>query len=134
MINQERVKQLYKIALYEQKEEKKYEVTGRFYKSDFIGKEVIKSIFSGTIAYGLMVVMWVIVNLEELAQMLVNFEILEVALKLGLLYVGFLVIYLFATILVYNIRYNKGRKKLEEYMQHLKVVNKMYERDEKLKM
>ena len=55
MINQERVKQLYKIALYEQKEEKNHEAVGQLFKSDFIGKEVVKSIFSGTIAYCLMV-------------------------------------------------------------------------------
>lgn len=134
MINQERVKQLCKIALYEQNEEKKYEATGRFFKSDFIGKEVIKSIFSGTIAYGLMVVMWVIMNIEELTEMLLTFEIIEVVLKLGMFYVGFLLIYLFVTILVYHVRYEKGRKKLEEYIQNLKVIDKMYERDEKLKM
>lgn len=134
MINQERVKQLYKIALYEQKEEKQYETTGQFYKSDFIGKEVVKSIFSGTIAYGLMVVIWVICNLESIAKMLLNFEIFDAALKIGLMYIGFLVLYVFATILVYNVRYKKGRKKLEEYMKHLHTVDKMYERDEKLKM
>lgn len=133
MINQERVKQLYQIALYEQKEEKYYEATGQFFKSDFIGKQVIKSIFSGTIAYGLMVVIWVICNLESIAQMLLNFEIFDTVLKIGVMYIGFLFVYLVITIAVYHVRYKKGRKKLEEYMKHLQTVDKMYERDEKLK-
>ena len=134
MINQERVKQCYKIALYEQKEEKQHEAVGQFFKSDFIGREVIKSIFTGTIAYCLMVVIWAICNIEEIMQMLLDFEIFDVALDIGFMYVGFLAIYVFATILVYNVRYKNSRKKLEEYMQHLKTVDKMYERDEKLKM
>ena len=132
MINQERVKQLYKIALYEKKEEKQSEDTGKFFKSDFIGKEIVKSIFSGTIAYGLMVVIWAICNLEAIEQMLLSLEIVEVAITFGIIYVGFLVAYLIITILVYHVRYKKGRKKLEEYMKHLKIVDKMYERDEKL--
>ena len=134
MINQERVKQLYKIALYEKNEEKQYEDTGKFFKSDFIGKEIVKSIFSGTIAYCLMMVIWVICNLQAIEQMLINLEIIGVAIEFGILYLGFLVTYLIITILVYHVRYKKGRKKLEEYITHLKIVNKMYERDEKLNM
>lgn len=134
MINQERVKQLYKIALYEQKEEKHYEATGQFFKSDFVGIQVVKSIFSGTIAYGLMVVIWVLCNLENIAQMLLNFEIFDTVLKIGVIYIVFLLVYLFLTILIYHVRYKKGRKKLEEYMNDLRTVEKMYERDEKLKM
>ena len=51
MINTERVKNLTKIALYEQKEEKQQRQTGLFYKIDYIGKELIKSFFSAKIAY-----------------------------------------------------------------------------------
>ena len=134
MINQERVKQLYKIALYEKNEEQQCEATGRFFKSDFIGKEIVKSIFSGTIAYGLMMVIWVICNLEEIERMFVELEIIEVAIDFGILYIGFLVAYLIITILVYHVRYKKGRKKLEEYIKNLKIVDKMYERNEKLNM
>uniref|UniRef100_UPI004055A213 hypothetical protein n=1 Tax=Agathobacter sp. TaxID=2021311 RepID=UPI004055A213 len=134
MINRERVKQLYKIAIYEQNEEKQHEAVGQYYKSDFIGKEILKSIFSGTITYGLMVAVWGICNITKVEEMLLDFEILEAALKIGLMYVGFMAIYLFATALIYNVRYEKGRKKLETYIKDLKAVEKMYERDEKLKM
>lgn len=132
MINQERVKQLYKIALYQKNEEKQCEATGKFFKSDFIGIEIVKSIFSGTIAYGLMMVIWVICNLESIEQMFVELKIIEVAINFGILYIGFLVAYLIITILVYHVRYKKGRKKLEEYIKNLKIVDKMYERNEKL--
>ena len=134
MINQERVKQLYKIALYEQKEEKKHEAVGQLYKSDFIGKEVIKSIFCATIAYCLMVVVWVICNFETIVEMLMNLEILDMAKDIGMMYAVFLIVYVFITVLIYHTRYKKSREKLEQYMERLKIVDKMYERDEKLKM
>ena len=132
MINQERVKQLYKIALYEKNEEKQCEDTGKFFKSDFIGKEIVKSIFSGTIAYGFMMVIWAICNLQVIEKILLNLEIVELGIKFGILYVGFLIAYLIITILVYHMRYKNGRKNLEEYIKRLKIVDKMYERDEKL--
>ena len=60
MVNEERVKQLYKIAVYEQNEEKEHRQAGQFYRSDYIGKEVVKSFFSGSIAYLIMLALWAI--------------------------------------------------------------------------
>ena len=54
MVNEERVKQLYKIAIYEQTEEKHSRQTGLYYRSDYIGKEIVKSFFTGSIAYMIM--------------------------------------------------------------------------------
>jgi len=51
-----------------------------------------------------------------------------------LVYVGFILVYLFATYIVYALRYIKGKKKLERYKGHLKELNQMYEREEKLKL
>ena len=79
-----------------------------------------------------MMVIWAICNLQAIEQMLLNLEIIEVAIEFGIIYVGFLVSYLIITMLVYHVRYKKSRKKLEEYIKRLKIVDKMYERNEKL--
>ncbi len=134
MINEERVKQLYKIALYEQNEERTNRQIGQYYRSDFIGKELIKSIFTGTLAFMCFVILWALASWEDMLDSINNLEIVGTAIELLILYVIFLLIYLGATYILYRIRYEMGKKKVKTYADNLKTAYKMYEREEKLKM
>ena len=133
MVNEERVKQLYKIAIYEQSEEKKHRDTGLYYRSDYIGKEVVKSFFTGSIAYVIIVVLWVMSNLDLVMHQINTLEIIDTVVVMIGLYLLFLVIYIFITALVYYLRYKKSKKKLDVYVSDLKVAHNMFEREEKLK-
>lgn len=134
MINEERVKQLYKIALYDQNDEKQNRQVGQYYRSDYVGKEMIKSIFTGTFAFGCIAILWLLSSWEDVLESINNLEIVDTAIEMIIIYVVFMVIYLAATYLVYNIRYSAGRKKMKEYTSNLKTAQKMYEREEKLKL
>ena len=134
MINEERVKKLYKIALYEQNEERTNRQIGQYYRSDFIGKELIKSIFTGTLAFMCFVILWALASWEDMLDSINNLEIVGTAIELLILYVIFLLIYLGATYILYRIRYEMGKKKVKTYADNLKTAYKMYEREEKLKM
>ena len=134
MINEERVKQLYKIALYEQKEEKKHRQIGQYYKSDYIGKEMMKSIITGTLAVGCFAILWMLSSWEDVLDSINNLEIIETAIQMIIYYGIFMVVYLPATYLVYRARYDAGKKKIKEYTTDLKMAHKMFEREEKLKM
>lgn len=134
MVNLEKVKHQSQIAFYEQNEEKQNRGIGQYYRSDFIGKEIIKSIFTGTFAYVVMVALWVMSNMEAVLDSMNDLSIIYTMFIVVLVYVGFIVIYLFVTYMVYAIRYIKGKKKMDLYKGHLKALNQMYEREEKLKL
>lgn len=134
MVNLEKVKHQSQIAFYEQNEEKQNRGIGQYYRSDFIGKEIIKSIFTGTFAYVVMVALWVMSNMEAVLDSVNDLSIIYTMFIVVLVYVGFIVIYLFVTYMVYAIRYIKGKKKMDLYKGHLKALNQMYEREEKLKL
>lgn len=133
MVNEERIKRLYKIAIYEQTEEKQHRQTGQFYRSDYIGKEVVKSFFSGSIAYVIMAVLWMISNWALVLHQINTLEIIDTVVVMLVIYVLFLVVYLFATALLYYFRYKHSKKKLDGYVHDLKVAQSMFEREEKLK-
>ena len=133
MINEERVKQLYKIAIYEQTEEKEHHQTGLYYRSDYISKEVVKSFFSGSIAYVIMALLWVMSNWDLVMHQINTLEIIDTVIVMLVGYVLFLVVYLFATALVYYFRYKHSKKKLDEYVGDMKKAYNMFEREEKLK-
>ena len=133
MINEERVKQLCKIAIYEKNEEKEHRETGLYFRGDFIGKEVVKSFFTGTIAYMLIATLWVISNMELVLHQINTLEIIDTVVVMIILYALFLVVYLFGTVLVYYFKYKRSKKRLDGYMEDLKVAYNMFEREEKLK-
>ena len=133
MVNEDRVKQLYKIAVYEQNEEKEHRETGLFYRSDYIGKEIVKSFFTGSFAYAILAILWVISNLDLVLYQINTLEIIDTAFVMLALYLLFLAIYLFATAMVYYYRYKHSKKKLDVYVTNLKIAHNMFEREEKLK-
>ena len=133
MVNEDRVKQLYKIAIYEQTEEKEHRQAGQYYRSDYIGKEVVKSFFTGSFAYLIMAVLWMISNWDMVLHQINTLEIIDTVVVMVVIYILFMVVYLFATALVYYYRYKSSKKKLDAYIQNLKVAYSMFEREEKLK-
>ena len=133
MVNEDRVKQLYKIAIYEQTEEKEHRQAGQYYRSDYIGKEVVKSFFTGSFAYLIMAALWMISNWDMVLHQINTLEIIDTVAVMVVVYILFMVVYLFATAVVYYYRYKSSKKKLDAYIQNLKVAYGMFEREEKLK-
>ena len=133
MVNEERVKQLYKIAIYEQNEEKQHREAGLYYRSDYIAKEVVKSFFSGSVAYFIMVSLWAISNWSLVLYQINTLEIVGTVVTTLILYVIFLAAYLFVTALVYYFRYKESKQKLDGYIENLTAAHSMFEREEKLK-
>lgn len=134
MINEEKVKELYHVALYDTKERKEYEQVSRYYMKDYLVKEVLKSFFAGTIAFMGLLALYIMYNMDVLLAEINSMDIMETAMRYILLYVAFMLAYIFVTILVYALRYTKARKRLCENEEHLKKVYKMYEREEKIKL
>lgn len=133
MVNEDRVKQLYKIAIYEKNEEKLHRQTGQYFRSDYVAKEVMKSIFTGTFAYLIMMVLWMMSNWSLVLHQINTLEIINTLAIMFIFYLGFMIIYLFATVMVYFFRYKHSQKKLEAYVEDLQVAHNMFEREEKLK-
>ena len=71
--------------------------------------------------------------MEEVMQMLNSVEVLPFLTSISVKYLVFMVVYLFATYMIYQIRYTQGRKKVKKYYAHVKQINKLYRRDEKIK-
>ena len=94
---------------------------------------MIKSFFSGTIAFILLVVLWGIGDVSALIAFINNADVIDLLIHIVMLYAGFMAIYLFITAVVYRVRYDKRRRKLHQYAKHVNKVQEMYRREDKLK-
>lgn len=133
MINEDKVKELFYVARYDSEEDRFQKQMSSYYGWDFIWKEVLKSFFTGTFAFTGLTVLAVFTNAKQLLADINKIDFQSAGVMLGLIYIAFMLAYIMITIIVYAVRYKTGRKKARQYMEHLKRVGKMYEREEKLK-
>ena len=133
MVNEDRVKQLYELAIYEKNEEKLNREAGLYYQMDYVAKEVLKSILTGSMAYGIMAILWMIGNWDLVMHQVNTLEIIDTAGVMAVIYLVFMLVYLAATIALYRYRYKESKKKLDAYVDNLKKAYSMFDREEKLK-
>lgn len=133
MINERRVKELCHMAVYDTGKDKTDQQMGQYYLWDYVSKELIKSFFSGTIAYLLLVLLWAMSSLERVSMLINNLNVLGLAVSLVVLYIGFMAVYLFVTAVVYSVRFANGRKRLKKYEEHMAQARRLYHREDQQK-
>lgn len=133
MINEERVREMYQMAVFDEHKEKECRQMGQYYKWDYVVKELLKSFFTGTIAYILLSVLWGISDIEGVTAYLNSPELIDIAVHFIILYIAFIAVYLIVTAIVYSVRYRNGHRQLRRYVNHLKRVHGMYKREDRLK-
>jgi uncharacterized membrane protein len=126
MLNEERIILMTHMASYEMNEGKKNEAIGRFFRSDYIAIQVLKSIVSATIAYGILFGLYVLYNFETLMGNLYQMDLIAFAQDVLIWYAVVVVVYAVISYLMYSFRYFRARKSLKTYYNHLKKLNALY--------
>ncbi|MEE1251309.1 MAG: hypothetical protein UHU19_19070 [Lachnospiraceae bacterium] len=134
MINEERVKQMTQMAIYEEGKGRSDVPMTQYFRHDYIGKEMVKSILTGTIAFALLCAMYLLYQLEYFMENINQIDVLTFGTGILIKYIIFIAVYLFITYVVYGVRYTVGRKHIKIFYAHLKKVNKLYEQEEKRKL
>ena len=104
----------------------------QYFRSDYIAKELLKSLITGTIAFFVIVGIAVLYRAEELMDQLNSMDIRKTLAQGVLCYAVCMAVYLLITYAVYYIRYTRGRQKVKKYYKHLKKVNKIYREEEQM--
>ena len=131
MLNEEKIKIMNKLALYEQGEGKKYLPVSRYYRSDYIGLALIKNFFLVTIGYCLILAGIAAYFGEYLVDNIHKMDLVAVGRNAVIGYVVVLVVFSVATYIQYSVKYHKAKKSVKEYYQELTQLNKIYSREEK---
>ena len=65
MLDEKRIRQMTKLAFFEKKEEKNALRIGRYFRSDYIGKELLKNFFLASIGYILVLAVAVLYHIRS---------------------------------------------------------------------
>ena len=131
MLNEEKIKIMNKLDMYEQGEGKKYLPVSRYYRSDYIGLALIKNFFLVTIGYCLILAGIAAYFGEYLVDNIHKMDLVAVGRNAVIGYVVVLVVFSVATYIQYSVKYHKAKKSVKEYYQELTQLNKIYSREEK---
>lgn len=126
MIHEERVILMTGLQVYEDGDGKRDIAISNYFRGDYLGMQMLKSVIYVTIAAGLFFAGYVFYNLEEFLNNIYQTNWLEYAQTLLIRYLVLVVAYTLITYLVYACRYAKAKKNLKKYYGGLKALNAMY--------
>lgn len=131
MINEEKVKVMTKLAMYEQGEGRKYLPVSKYYRSDYIGLALIKNFFLVTIGYALVLAGVAAYFSEYLMNNIHKMNLISLGVYILAGYLILLVAYSVLTYIQYSVKYYRAKKSVKGYFEQLTNLNKIYGREEK---
>lgn len=127
MLNEERVILMTRMASYEENEGKESVSIGNYFRGDYIGLQMMKSVISATIAFGMVVLLMVTYDIGSFMQEIYKLDLIHIGRTLLIAYVIVVGVYLLISYLVYSHRYNMAKKSLKCYYANLKKLSSLYE-------
>ena len=128
MLNEARVKLMTRMAAFEVGEGKRSMAIGTYFRSDYIAKE-IKSIIYGTIAFGLILGVYLVYEFETFMANLYEIDWLAFGKMLLTRYLIGIGVYSLITYIVYVVRYSRARRNLQIYYNNLRRLKAMYKKE-----
>lgn len=114
------------MASYEANEGKKNVAIGSYFRSDYIGWQVLKSIISATIAFVVVFGMYIFYDFEIFMADIYKMDLLEFAKHVLTMYLWTIGGYAVISYVVYAIRYGRAVKSLKVYYMNLRRLSDMY--------
>lgn len=127
MLSQERIKLMTRMAAYEENEGKRYMSIGSYFRSDYMGLQIIKSVICATLAFLIIAGLYIYYHFDTLMQDIYKVDLMSVGKQVLIYYVLFVIGYSLITYIVYSFRYSKAKRSLKRYYHHLKQLAAIYD-------
>ena len=126
MLNENKVKMMTKMAIYEKNEGKRMLKMSRYYKGDFVTLGILKSIIASTLAFAVMAIFFALCNMEKIVSEVNTMDYTLIAKKIGAYYIIFLVVFSIIAGIVNAYQYDKSRAGLKKYLSRLNKLERFY--------
>ena len=126
MLNENKIKMMTKMAIYEKNEGKSMLKTARYFKGDYIAFGILKSVIATTFAAIILLTMYFLCNAEGMIQQINNLDYVGLAKKISLYYVLMLIVFSIISGIVYYYRYEHTRKGIKRYFSRLNKLERFY--------
>lgn len=128
MVNEDKVILMTKMASYESGKGKKDIRILRYFRGDYIGFQLLKSILAATISFFAIFAVYLFYNLETLLQDIYQMDLFAFGKNVIILYLAVVGAYGVISYVVYAGKYSKAKKSLKVYYSNLRHLLEMYEK------
>lgn len=126
MLNENKVKMMTKMAIYEKNEGRRMLKTARYFKSDYIAFGILKTLITTSIAYIIMLIMYVLYNMKSIIKDINKIDYTEVGTNLIIGYVAMIAVFSAIAFVVYGKQYDNSRNGLKRYFSRLNKLERFY--------
>lgn len=130
MVSEERIKLMTRMAAYEQEEHKKNKVIVGYFRSDYISLQLLKSLISSTLAFGIMFGLYILYDFELFMKDIYQMDIFQFVKSVIIVYLIFEGIFSIITYVVSLYRYNRALQSTKLYYANLKKLSHIYGEEE----
>lgn len=129
MLNNNKIKIMTKLALYEKGNGKNDIKISQFYKTDYIRYNILKTIVSITVGFLFLLTLVGLYNVEYFINEATKINYKQMGMNILILYLIVVTIYTILTIIVTSLKYKNTRKHLVKYNKNLKELNEIYKNE-----
>lgn len=129
MLDQNKIALMTRLASYEKNEGKKSTAINNYFRADYIGWQVLKSIISATIIFLILVAGYVVYDFENFMIDIYKLDLQQYGKDLLIRYVVFVGVFAVITYAVYAYRYSKARKSMRMYARNLNKLGEYYKKN-----
>ncbi len=133
MLNENKVKMMTKMAIYEKNEGKKMLRNARYYKGDYVALAALKSTITTTLAFIIIVIMIAISNTETIIRQINSMDYATLGKKIAVYYIISLIIYAIISGVYSAYQYDKSRSGIKRYFMRLNKLERFYNGQRKRK-
>lgn len=127
MLNEDKIRLMNEIAMFEKRGRKNIFPANRYFRWDYISSRMLRSFFFYTFSYILCTLLWGLYHMEQLLGTLDLDDMIGLGMKAAAAYAAGLIFYLVVTVWVYRKRYEYARRGMKVYVAKLKRLEKRYE-------
>lgn len=120
MIDEKKVALMTKLAVYEKHENRRKLVMSKYYETDYVRYNVLKTWVAATVAYWLIIAVYVFMSFDDLLAKINDVDYFDLMYKVLGAYAFFCIVYYLVSAVVYRYRYIKAKPGLVEYNSNLR--------------
>lgn len=129
-MNVQRVYQMSRLAMFEKEHREELDGARGYFRSDYIGRQMIGTWLRTTAAYLLILAGWGLYHFELLTLRIMEVDIRLLLAGIAAGYAALLFVMLLLTYLIWSYRYAVAEDDLEFYHDCLKELEKQYEKED----
>lgn len=131
MLNENKIKMMTKMAIFEKNNDKELLCHTKYYKNDYVTFNIIKCMATAMIAYILVVLLIVAYNLDYIVANVNSLDYVGLGMTLVWTFLVFVLAYGFLAFFVYSRRYENSRDGVKKYFSRLSRLEKYYNNQKK---